>query len=92
MGDIKKVLFTNGMTSDIMLIVTDAPKKELENFCYKYNEDMENGINNYFDRLKASYFVKELLDSEVDEVDRELIEVIGYDEVYDLCDYYKEED
>jgi hypothetical protein len=90
MNDIKKVLFTNGMSNDCMLIVTDAPKKELENFCYKYNEDMENGINNYFDRLKTSYFVKELLDSEVDNIDRELVEVIGYDEVYDLYDYYND--
>lgn len=91
MNDLKKVLFTAGMSNDIMLIVTDAPKKELENFCYKYNEDIENGVNSYFDRLKTMYYVKELLDSEIDIFDRELLEVIGYDETYDLYDYCKEE-
>lgn len=88
MNDLKKVLFTAGMSNDIMLIVTDAPKKAIEDFCYKYNEDMENGATGSFDKLKTMYYVKEILDSEIDGVDRELIKVIGYDEVYDLYDYY----
>ena len=92
MNDLKKVLFTCGMTNDIMLIVTDAPKKAIEDFCYKYNEDQENGCNTYFDRLKSMYYVKEILDSETDVLDHELLDVIGYDEAYDLYDYFSKED
>lgn len=92
MSDLKKVLFTSGMSNDIMLIVTDAPKKVIEDFCYKCNEDMENGVTGSFDKLKTMYYVKEILDSEIDIFDRELLEVIGYDEVYDLYDYFSEKD
>ena len=84
MDNMRKVLFTNGMSDEYAIIITDAPKKEIEKWCYRYNEEMENN----FDSLKVMYFVRELVDSEVDEYDRELIEIVGYDEVYDLCDYY----
>lgn len=85
----RKVLFTNGMSNDAMIIITDAPKERLEQFCREYNEDMENGVNVGFDRIKTQYYVKELFDSEID--DRELIEVIGYSESYDINDYYAED-
>jgi hypothetical protein len=39
-----------------------------------------------FQPLKARYYVKELLDSEVD--NREDLEVIGYDECYDFSSYH----
>ena len=81
----RKILFTNGMSSDAMIIITDAPKQSIEEWCRKYNEEMENGQNTYFDRLKTLYYVKVLHDSEVD--DAEDIEIIGYDEAYDLNDY-----
>ena len=89
MNKIRKVLFTNGMLSDCMIILTNAPKDEIEKWCYRHNEEIENGINTYFDTLKTMYYVKELIDSEIDEMDRELINIIGYDEVYDLGDYYE---
>ena len=84
----RKVLFTYGMSNDAMIIITDAPKERLEQFCKEYNEDMENGINVGFDRLTAQYFVKELFDSEIDMP--ELIDIIGYDETYDINDYESE--
>jgi hypothetical protein len=91
MDDIKKVLFTNGMSNDCMLIVTDAPAEVMENFCYKYNEDLENNINNYFNDLKKEFYVKILVDSEVDIFFNDLVNIIGYDLIFDLVDYIKED-
>lgn len=81
----RKILFTYGMSNDAMIIITDAPIEALENFCKQYNEDMENGVNFGFDRLKTQYYVKVLHDSEVDPHDD--IEIIGYGESYDFNDY-----
>lgn len=90
MEDRRKVLFTNGMSSDFMLIITDAPKEKIEAYCYRLNKIIEDGGHvEPFDALKAQYYVKELLDSEID--DREDAEIIGWVESYDLCDYYTEE-
>lgn len=87
MEDRRKVLFTNGMSNDFMLIITDAPQKAIESYCYRVNKVMEDGEHiEPFDTLKAKYYVKELLDSEID--DREDAEIIGWSESYDLCNYY----
>lgn len=90
MEDRRKVLFTNGMSNDFMLIITDAPKEKIEAYCYRLNKIIDDGGHvEPFDTLKAQYYVKELLDSEID--DREDAEIIGWVETYDLCDYYTEE-
>lgn len=87
MEDRRKVLFTNGMSNEFMLIITDAPREAIESYCYRVNKVMEDGEHiESFDTLKALYYVKELLDSEID--DKDNVEVIGYDEAYDLCHYY----
>ena len=91
MNDLKKVLFNYGMSSDCMLIITDAPAEAIENFCYKYNEDLENNINNYFNDLKKEFYVKILVDSEVDIFLNDLVDIIGYDLTFDLADYIKED-
>jgi hypothetical protein len=91
MYDLKKVLFTYGMSNDCMLIITDAPTKDLESFCYKYNEDLENNINNYFNDLKKQFYVKILVDSEVDDFTKDLVDIIDFDLVFDLADYIKED-
>lgn len=81
----KKILFTYGMFGDFMLILTDAPKEAIEEWCYKYNWKMEKGLNTYFNSLKAEYYVKVLADSETD--DKEVCDSIGFDETYELEDY-----
>lgn len=87
MEDRRKVLFTNGMSNEFMLIITDAPRDAIESYCYRVNKVMEDGEHiEPFDSLKAQYYVKELLDSEVDDIDD--VGIIGYDESYDLCNYY----
>jgi hypothetical protein len=83
----RKVLFTNGMTSDKFLIITDAPKEAIEQWCYNYNQELENGQNSFLEPLKTQYYVLLLHDSEM-ENDNENIYIIGYDESYDLNDYY----
>jgi len=92
MEDRRKVLFTNGMSSDRMIIITDAPKKEIEKWCCRYNESLENGTYGKdvepFDTLKSQYYVRILLDSEVDDIYD--VDIIGYAETYDLADYYTE--
>lgn len=84
--DRRKVLFTDGMSNDFLLIITDASKAAIENYCRYHNEMMENGGHfEVFGTLKAQYYVKELLDSEID--DKEDMEIIGYDEAYDFSWY-----
>lgn len=80
----RKVLFMDGMSNDFLLIITDAPKDAIESYCKWHVEQMENGWQNCvtFSPLKQKYHVKELLDSEID--DKEDLEIIGYDEVYDF--------
>ena len=90
MDEKRKVLFTNGMSNDYMIIITDASKESIEKWCYHYNQEMENGENAYFDTLKRNYSVKVLADSEIDNFDREDIDIIGYSEAYDLSDYTSE--
>lgn len=82
----RKVLFTNGMSDDYILIITDAPKDAIEEWCCNYNKEMENGVNTYFEPLKENYYVKAVADSEINDFNRLDIEIIGYDESYDLCD------
>ena len=86
----RKVLITSGMSHDTMLIITDAPKEDIENWCRQYNKDLENGESHYFDSLQDNYYVNVLFDSEESE-ESDDIDVIGYDEVYDLFDYMPED-
>jgi hypothetical protein len=82
----RKVLFTYGMSSDAMIIITNAPSQAIEQWCKHYNAQIENGGHfELFDTLKAQYYVKLLHDSEIN--DREDIEIIGYDEQYNLNNY-----
>lgn len=82
----RKVLITAGMSHDAMLFVTDAPKREIENFCRKTNKDIEDGVGNGYDYIRdKDYYIKELLNSETDSPDD--LNIIGFDEVYDLTNY-----
>lgn len=86
MEDRRKVLFTNGMSNDFLLIITDAPKEDIENYCRWHNQMMEDGGHfELFAPLKAQHYIKELLDSEIDE--REDAELIGWVESYDFSSY-----
>ena len=84
----RKVLFTDGMSDDFLLIITDAPKAAIKEYCRWHVEQMENGWKNCetFEPLKAKYSVKKLLDSEIDEV--EDLELIGYNECFDFSNYH----
>lgn len=39
----RKILFTNGMSDDFLLIVTDAPKEAIEQYCRWHLLQIENG-------------------------------------------------
>lgn len=83
------MLFTAGMSDDKQIIITDAPKQAIEEWCYRYCEAIENGKSiEPYDTLKTQYYLKELHDSDTD--DNEKIESIGYDEVFYIFDYYTE--
>lgn len=91
--DLKRVLFTYGMSNDRMLIITDAPKESIRAWLRRYNKAIENGDScELFDTLKTQYLVKELIDSEIDMFATEMCDLIGYDEVYDIADYIDEGD
>ncbi len=84
----RKVLFTDGMSNDFLLIITDAPKADIEKYCKWHVKQMEDGWKcETFSPLKVKYYVKELLDSEID--DKEDLELIGYDECYDFSNYHR---
>ena len=42
----RKILFTNGMSDDFLLIVTDAPKEAIEQYCRWHLLQIENGWKN----------------------------------------------
>lgn len=42
----RKVLFTDGMSDDFLLIITDAPKAAIEEYCRWHVRQMENGWKN----------------------------------------------
>ena len=88
MADRRKILFTDGMSNDFLLIITDAPKEDIEKYCRWHNLMMEDGGHfEPFAPLKAQHYVKELLDSEID--DLEDVDIIGFDACYDFGQYTK---
>lgn len=84
----RKVLFRDD--DDFMLIITDAPHKAINDWCVRYVDAIQNGTYGkelkLFDTLKATFYVKVLLDSVIDS-DPEDINIIGFDAIYDLRDY-----
>lgn len=90
--DVRKVAFTYGMTGDHMLILTDAPKNAIEDWIREYLKGLEDNKNVYFKPLlQKDYYVKVIADSEVNDLSWDDIEVIGFDESYDLGDYSVDE-
>lgn len=85
----RKVAFTDGMTRDKMLIITDAPAEKIVKWCIRYLLCTDEGIKiDFLDTLKSKFYVRELLDSSIDG-DLEDIELLGYDEEYDLGEIYR---
>lgn len=82
----RKVLVTYGLYHDKVLFITDAPKPEIENWCRHTLWEAENGGSTGFGSLEEDYYVRVLFDTE-EEIGDEDIDVIGYDEVYDLSNY-----
>lgn len=87
---IRKILFTDGMSNDMMLFLTDAPVEVLEELCKKLNLAGEDGKGYTPDELLSEWYVKMLFDSEADIIDRDEIEEGGYDEAYDLSTFAME--
>lgn len=84
--DKRKVLITDGMSHDAMLLITDAPREDLEEWCRQYYKELENGENHYINSLIVNHYVNVLFDSEEND-NADDIDVIGYDESYDLSNY-----
>ena len=82
----RKVLVTYGLYHDKVLFITDAPKAEIEKWCQRMHREAEDGNCTGFDSLKENYYVRVLFDTE-EEIGSEDIDVIGYDEVYDMTNY-----
>ena len=76
--EIRKVAFAYGMHGDYMLILTDAPKSAIENWAREYNKGLEDNNNVYFNPLQKYYYVKIIGDSEVNNLTREDIDIIGF--------------
>ena len=79
---LRKVLFTKGMTGSALLVVTNAPKAAIEEYCRLYIDDE----GNLLELLEKNYDVHICFDSE-EHTGYEYVEAIGYDELYDIYDY-----
>lgn len=85
----RKVLFTNGKTDKKLIMLTNAEKEAIEIICLNYNEWVAKGHTIEFeDVLKINHFSRVLFDSDLESIDED-IEIIGYSEVYELCDYIR---
>lgn len=86
----KKILFVDKTKDDsyFLLIITDATKDDIESYCRWHTRMIEKGMRfELFAPLKARHYVKELLDSDVD--DLEDVDIIGFDACYDFGRYTK---
>lgn len=82
----RKVFFTGRKDDGFLLIITDAPMEAIQNYCRWHNQMIDDGEHfELFAPLKAKYYVKELLDSEID--DLEDVNIIGYDATYNFRQY-----
>lgn len=90
MNEKRKVLIVaDAMTVDKMLIITDAPKEEMIEWCKAYAKGLEDGNNILFKPLLDAHYYVRILHDTVLEINNDDIDVIGYDEVYELSDYYE---
>lgn len=77
------VLIVDGMSNDRIVFLTDAEKKDIEEWCNIYIKSIENGENVFLNPLKDKHYVEILFDSETD-IWNELYDKIKYDFVFDL--------
>lgn len=97
MSKIKRVLITDGMSENKMLILTDAPKKRIKKWCENVVKELETNTNSYFDSLQEEGFrIKIIYDSSMENNDifsisEEYLETIGWDLHYELSDYQQKE-
>lgn len=100
MSEKRKVLFTDSMSNDAVIMITDAPKGCIEDLCRFVNEfyGETEKINQYYKDFKRDWYTKIIFDSYKDSTFygfgeyENNVEVIGYDEVYNLSNYVSEED
>lgn len=88
----KRKVLINGMTAyDALLVITDIPEGKIEEWCKKYaNEEIHESLSDYTKDTDYCYFA--LCDSEIDSFTGDDLEIIGYEEYYDLLNYCNEED
>ena len=86
----KRKVLIDGMTAyDALLIITDIPERKIEEWCKKYaNEEVNESLLDYI--KDTDYYYLALCDSEIDSFEGDDLEIIGYEEYYDLLDYFNE--
>lgn len=85
----RKVLINGMIAYDALLIITDIPEWKIEEWCKKYaNEEVNESLLDYIKDTDYYYFA--LCDSEIDSFKGDDLEIIGYEEYYDLLDYFNE--
>lgn len=78
----RKVLLIAGTYKRCVLLLTDAPRVEIERMCRLYAPHSEKGKTLPYGTLAKRNYVKVLHDSAFDSEMN--IEAIGYDECYDM--------
>lgn len=85
----RKVLINGMIAYDALLIITDIPEWKIEEWCKKYaNEEVNESLLDYIKDTDYYYFA--LCDSEIDSFKGDDLEIIGYEEYYDLLNYCNE--
>lgn len=92
-GELRKVYITETYGECAYVIITNAPKRRMEKWAEKLVADEEDGISEWLDPLvDDGYYVKVIVDIDGDngEIEaKELAEVVGYDQLIDLHEYYQ---
>lgn len=86
---LKKVLVTDGMSNDGLLVETDAPISMLRQWAFQFSEASENGKN--WDYEIPGYKMNVLFDSELNEDTDLTVRDLEADIVYDLGDFGRED-
>lgn len=92
MENLRKVYITETYGDCAYIIITDAPSDRMKKWAQKLAEDEENGISEWLDPLEEDgYYVKTVIsvdDNSGVVPTKELAEIVGYDEIIDLHEYY----
>lgn len=82
----RKILVTDGMSSDLLLFMTDAPMEKVIELMICIKNALDNGDNttDLYENFKTEWFFKILVDSELETDAKEMARCIGWEREFDM--------